>query len=412
MNILMLGRWVGAARYPLKATREYHLGRLLAQKHSLTLAFTTDNPNAVGPISTLRSEFGDLEFTVVPRSWRALASAVRLMSGDSCTLSYSRSEALRARLADRLRTTPYDLVFVSSSSVIQYAIHIDPAIPVMVDFAEVDSEWWVRQASRGSFPGSRFFQTEGTRLRAAEAAAAGRAAHCLVATPEAAAIVRGFKPSGPVSVLHDGVDVEVLRSRTRRGGPPTVVLNTALGEPSESHDALEFVRQVMPAVRKEFPEVCLVISSPEAPANPALTHRIPRVNVDAPSQDIRPGLALAAVAVAPLWTSGNVRQMVLQPMGAGVPMIATTQAAQAVGAEPGRDLLVADAPRDFAIRIVQLLRDRDLAAGIGARGQILVATKYAWNVTASGISTLVENVAKSPQPAPVQKPDTELRVSR
>ena len=76
MNILMLGRWVGAPRYPLKATREYHFGRVLAQKHSLTLAFTTDNPNAVGPISSLRSEFGDLEFTVVPRTWKSLASAV------------------------------------------------------------------------------------------------------------------------------------------------------------------------------------------------------------------------------------------------------------------------------------------------------------------------------------------------
>jgi glycosyltransferase involved in cell wall biosynthesis len=233
-----------------------------------------------------------------------------------------------------------------------------------------------------------------------------------VATPEAAAIVRSFKPSGPVSVLADGVDVEVLRSRTRRGGPPTVVLSTALGELSEGHDALEFIRRVMPAVRKELPEVRLVISSHEAPANPALTHRIPGVDVDAPRQDIRAVLARAAVAVAPLWTSGNVRQMVLQPMGAGIPMVATSQAALAVGAEPERDLLVADDPRDFAIRILQLLRDRDLATGIGSRGQILVSTKYAWNVTASGISTLVENVTKLSQPAPVPKADAELHASR
>src|SRR5207244_10656942 len=70
---------------------------ILAQKHSLTLAFTTDNPNAVGPISSLRSEFGDLEFTVVPRTWKSLTSAVSLMTGESCTLSYFRSEALRSR---------------------------------------------------------------------------------------------------------------------------------------------------------------------------------------------------------------------------------------------------------------------------------------------------------------------------
>ena len=413
MNILMLGRWVGAPRYPLKATREYHLGRVLAQKHNLTLAFTTDNPNAVGPISSLRSEFGDLEFTVVPRTWKSLSSAVRLMTGESCTLSYFRSEALRSRLADRMRSTPYDLIFVSSSSAIQYALEIDPAIPLIVDFAHVDSEWWMRQASRGSFPGSRFFQTEGIRLRATEALAARRAAHCLVATREAAQLVQALEPAGPVTVVTDGVDVENFRSRPRRGGPPTVVLSTALGGASESHDALEFVRQVLPAVRAQYPEVRLVISSHEAPRDSALTYRIPGVEVDAPRPDMRPALARAALAVAPLWTSDNVRQTVLQPMGAGVPVVVTSQTARAIGAEAGRDLLVADAPREFADRILQLLRDQEAAAEIGGRGQLLVSTKYAWAVLTAPIHALVEGVAKvaSVTPPP-PKPMVGLRGSR
>ncbi len=379
MNILMLGRWVGAPRYPLKATREYHFGRVLAQKHSLTLAFTTDNPNAVGPISSLRSEFGDLEFTVVPRTWKSLASAVSLMTGESCTLSYFRSEALRSRLADRIRTTPYDLVFVTSSSMIQYAMEIDPAIPVIVDFAHLDSEWWIRQASRGSFPGSRFFQTEGVRLRATEALAARRAAHCLVATPEAAKLVQGFKPTGPVTVVADGVDVENFRSRPRRGGPPTVVLATALGGASESHDALEFIRQVMPAVRSQYPEVRLVISSHESPRDAALTYRIPGVEVDAPRPDMRPALARASVAV---------------------------------GAEAGRDLLVADAPREFANQILHLLRDHEAATDMGARGQLLVSTKYAWSVLTVPVHGLVESVAKVGPPPPAPKPLAGLRGSR
>ena len=412
MNILMLGRWIGAPRYPLKATREYHFGRVLAQKHSLTLAFTTDNPNAVGPISSLRSEFGDLEFTVVPRTWKSLTSAVRLITGESCTLSYFRSEALRTRLADRLRSTPYDLVFVSSSSAIQYAMEIDPAIPLIVDFAHVDSEWWMRQASRGSFPGARFFQTEGVRLRATEALAARRAAHCLVGSADAARLVQDLKPAGPVTVVPDGVDVENFRSRPRRGGPPTVALATALGGESESRDALEFVRQVMPAVRALYPEVRLVISSHESPRDAALTYRIPGVDVDAPRPDMRPALAKAAVAVAPLWTSGNVRQTVLQPMGAGVPVVVTSQTARTIGAEPDRDLLVADTPREFAARILQVLRDQEAAAEMGARGQLLVSTKYAWSVLTAPILGLIESVTKVPAPPPTPKPVVELRGSR
>ena len=80
-----------------------------------------------------------------------------------------------------------------------------------------------------------------------------------------------------------------------------------------------------------------MISSHESPRDSALTYRIPGVEVDAPRPDMRPALARASVAVAPLWTSDNMRQTVLQPMGGGIPVVVTSQAAQALGAEAGRD---------------------------------------------------------------------------
>jgi hypothetical protein len=191
-----------------------------------------------------------------------------------------------------------------------------------------------------------------------------------------------------------------------------VVLATALGGQSESHDALEFIRQVMPTVRSQYPEVRLVICSQESPRDAALTYRIPGVEVDAPRPDMRPALARASVAVAPLWTSGNVRQTVLQPMGGGIPMVVTSQAAQALGAEAGRDLLTADAPREFASQILRLLRDEEAAAEMGTRGQLLISTKHAWSVVVAPVQGLVENMAKVGPPPPAPKPLVGLRGSR
>jgi len=142
MNILMLGRWLPPSRRPVRATREYQFARRLARSHQITLAFISDQPDAAGPISALRSEFSDLEFASVPRRWKSLAGALSLAVGESCTLSYFRSEALRTRVADRLQRAPYGLIFVTSSSMLQYTRDIDPAIPLLVDFGFVDSEWW------------------------------------------------------------------------------------------------------------------------------------------------------------------------------------------------------------------------------------------------------------------------------
>ena len=197
----MLGRWLPLGRRAGAGNREYDFGRHLARAHRVTVAFTTDDADDVYGPSMLRQEFGDIEFAVVPRGWKYLTGAISLATGDSCTLAYFRSPALSARLADRMKTGGYDLVYVSSSSMIQYALELDPAVPLLVDFGEVDSEWWRAQAELRSFPGANFYRTEAARLRTAEAAAAARASACIVANRQAGAAVAQFAPWAPLTVV-------------------------------------------------------------------------------------------------------------------------------------------------------------------------------------------------------------------
>jgi hypothetical protein len=396
MNILMLGRWVPPPRRPVRAMREYQFARqLLARSHHLTLAFVTDNPDTAGSISALRSEFGDLEFAAVPRAWKSLTGAVSLAAGESCTLSYFRSEALRTRLGDRLRRTPYDLVCVSSSSMIQYALAIDKTVPLVVDFAEVDSEWWLQRGVRGSFPSIRFFRTEAARLRAAEAAAARRAARCLAASPEAAEIVKRFAPDAPMSVISNGVDVDSPGVPATRSKVPTVVLNTSLAGEMEVRDAIEFHRTVMPLIRERVPNARLVIVSKEPAGHPPLGNALAGAELAASVADPTSLLHQALVAVAPLHHSADIQRSVLEAMAAGLPVVATSGVRQRLGVGGGEEVLVADEPKDFARKVVQLLADEVMRAEIGARGRRLVAERYSWSHMAAQFVHLVEGV-KSP----------------
>jgi len=71
----------------------------------------------------------------------------------------------------------------------------------------------------------------------------------------AAKLVAGFQAGRPGHARGGrGSTWRNFRSRQRRGAPPTLVLATALGGASESHDALEFIRHVMPTVRSQYPE--------------------------------------------------------------------------------------------------------------------------------------------------------------
>jgi glycosyltransferase involved in cell wall biosynthesis len=392
MNILMLGRWLPPPRRPVRATREYQFAAHLARTHRLTLAFIADNPDSAGPISALRSEFGDLEFAVIPRGWKSLASAVRLATGESCTLSYFRSEALRTRLGDRLRRSRYDLVFVSSSTMIQYAFDVEPTIPMVMDFGSVGSEWWLQQAVRGTFPGTRFFRTEAARLRAAEAAAARRAALLIAETPEAGRIVESLSPGARPIVVPSGVDVAGFSARRPTGKVPTVIFNTSLRDEAEVEDAVHFCASIVPAVRARVPQTRFVVASRDVVGGSGMTARLKGVELLSSVSDLRFLFHDRTVAVAPLRAGFDVRSSVLEAMAAGVPVVTTSRVRDHLGADAGRDLGVADAPVDFAERVIEFLQSGSRRHEIGANGSRFVRANFSWEVFGARLETLLTAV--------------------
>src|SRR6185503_18656509 len=372
MKILMLGRSIALARRGDKATREGRIARRLARSHRLTLAFVTDVPNPVGVVSALREEFGDLEFAVVPRGWRTLASAVSLAAGDSCTLAYARSSALATRLRERIRTESYDLIYVSSSNMIQYALEADPAVPVVVDLGNVDSRWWSRQARERSFPGANFYRTESARLRLAEEAIARRAALCIVSSSHAARAVSQASGIEPV-IIPDGVDVDYFIPALRLSAAPVVLFLSPLESERQVVAAAEFCRTVVPAAR------FLVVGSEVSPSARGLA-LIEGVEVVGSVEDIRPYLHRASLGVAPLAAEGELQTKILEAMCSGLPVISTTHATEGLGVRAGRDVLVEDTPVGCAARVSELLGGASLRAELGAEGAAFVRARYSWDV--------------------------------
>jgi glycosyltransferase involved in cell wall biosynthesis len=394
MNILMLGRWLPPPRRPVKATREYQFARELARSHHLTLAFINDNPDAAGVISALRSDFGDLEFASVPRAWRSLAGAISLATGESCTLSYFRSEALRTRLAERLRRAPYDAVLVTSSSMLQYALGVDRAIPLVVDFGSVDSEWWAAQGTRSSFPSGQFFRTEAARLRAAESAAAKLAARCIVATSEAARIVQSLSAGEPTAVIPNGLDLDFFGAVPRPSTSPTVILNAAPGVDDGLADIVQFCREVVPLVKARFPKVRFIVSTRDPLAGGKRPASLPELEIAGPATDLRALFHSHAVAAAPAGSRVDVRSSVLEPMAAGIPVVAGTYLRDELGAKAGGALLVCETAFDFGLRIIQLLEDAAFRVELGARGRAYAAAHHAWSVLTPRLAEIVESLAK------------------
>jgi polysaccharide biosynthesis protein PslH len=392
MKILMLGRWLPLARRGGDATREQRLVRQLARSHRLTLAFVTDDPNPAGAISALRAEFGDLEFAVVTRGWKTLSSAVSLATGSSATMAYARSTALATRLRDRLRVDAYDAICVTSSSMIQYALDVDPAVPIVMDFAEVDSRWWLRQARERSFPGANFYRTEAARLRLAEVAMARRAVRSVVSSASAARWVD--TPAGaPPMVVPSGVDVDHFIPALRMPGTPIVLFLSPLECEADVQAAAGFCREVAPATRQRHPSARFVVVGRNLPFSARDLARVHGVEVHDHVADPRPLLHRATLAVAPLPAEASPPTAILEAMCAGLPVVTTDATADDLGARPGADLLVGPTAEACGEPIAQLLANPTLRAEMGGRAAAFVRARFAWDVITARLVEMVEKAA-------------------
>ena len=62
----------------------------------------------------------------------------------------------------------------------------------------------------------------------------------------------------------------------------------------------------------------------------------------------------------------------------GIPVVSTGKGAEGLDVTDGFDIMLADKPEEFALKLAALLKDDSLALRIGLKGRELVENRYSW----------------------------------
>ena len=79
-------------------------------------------------------------------------------------------------------------------------------------------------------------------------------------------------------------------------------------------------------------------------------------------------------------------------MALGTPVVATNKGAAGLDLVPGRDILIADEPADFAAATLRLLQDDALRETLSQNGRQAVETKYNWQTIGQQFNNFVETI--------------------
>jgi glycosyltransferase involved in cell wall biosynthesis len=152
----------------------------------------------------------------------------------------------------------------------------------------------------------------------------------------------------------------------------------------------------MPRIRASVPDATLkVVGRNPYPSLLELSRRDPSVIVTGRVEDVRPYMERAPVYIVPLRVGGGTRLKIYEAMAMEKAIVSTRVGAEGLPVADGVELVLADAPEDFAAAVVRLMRDGDAARELGARAGRMVREKFGWAGVASRFTELCERAVRA-----------------
>ena len=376
--------------------RSYHLLRHLAREHRVHVGSFIDDPDDRAHLSALRQMAGGEVYAppLSPR-WSRLRSLGGLLNGRACTEVYYAHRGMAAWVQGLLRGGSVRRAVVFSSAMAQYLIAAQ-GLRRVLDLVDVDSEKWRAYAAARSGPAAWFYRREADRLLEVERRAAAEFDATVLVSPAEADLFRRCAPqvADRVSAVSNGVDAAYFDPAApgadpyHGAGAQVVVFTGAMDYQPNAEAVLWFAAEVLPRVQSVLPDVrfCVVGRNPGR----AVRHlsNCPAVTVTGTVPDVRPYLAHAAVAVAPLQLARGVQNKVLEAMAMARPVVASPQALEGLSVKvPAEALMAADAAQ-FADRVLACLRGEMAHLGVAARRAVL--REYSWAARLQGLDALLD----------------------
>lgn len=362
--------------------RSYHLLKHLARDYRVHLATFVDDADDWQHVPTVEKMCASSHFASLNPTLARVRSLGALVKNRSLSLDYYRDATLERWVDETVAAHKIERVLVFSSAMAQYADKYPNARRV-VDFCDVDSDKWRQYADKKSWPMSWLYRHEARQLLSYERQVARNYdASLFVSAPEAD-LFRQLAPESDARIgfFSNGVDTDYFSPAAAGASPfkdgERAIVFTGAMDYWPNVDAVQwFAAEAMPLLRARFPDLTFyIVGARPTPAVLELAKQ-PNVVVTGTVPDVRPYIAHARAAVAPLRIARGIQNKVLEAMAMATPVVVSPQALEGIEAEPGKELLLAQDAAGFADAVAVLLARSGNDMGLAARAR--VERKYSW----------------------------------
>lgn len=381
--------------------RSWNLLRHLSARHAVHVGTFVDDAADLPQVPALAAQCASLHAQPISPRLRKLASLRALLSGESLSGVYYRSSTMQDWVDRTIAQHGIRRAVVFCSTMAPY-LDRHPDVRRVVDLVDVDSAKWSDYAPRHRWPMSWLYRREARTLLDLEARAVLAADRALLVTPAEVALFESLSPAvrGRVDALPNGVDAEFFHPRHAGASPypaggRAIVMTGAMDYWPNVDAACWFASEVLPRIREVEPAARFyVVGMNPAPAVRALEAN-GAVTVTGRVDDVRPWLAHADCAVAPLRVARGIQNKVLEAMAMARPVVVWQSLSTSLDARLGQDFLAAGDAASFSAEVLSLF-DRDRAQAVGESARVRIEQVYRWDGALARLDAWLDTPLPSP----------------
>lgn len=368
------------SRFPLPARkgdklRAWEQIKGLASHFEIHLVCLADEQPEKADLAEVQQVVHSLHIFPIPVWKRIPAFLPALFQGIPFQVAYFSSGRVRKRIEEILVQENIPICYVQ-------LIRLGQTVPILkgvryfLDYMDALSSGMANRIpeSRGLI---RFlFKMEAGRLARYEAGIAP-VFHGYSAITEADARLLPASVQSSIHIIPNGVSDYFFETQHSPNPEYDLVFTGNMGYFPNVKAAIYLVEEIVPLLEQKFPNIRICLAGTD-PSEKVRALQSERVTVTGFVPDMRDILGNSRLFVAPLFTGSGLQNKLLESMAAGLAVLTTPLANEALRAPEGEAIRVCRDAGEFAHTIATLLAHPEDARKTGLKGQEFVRKHYGW----------------------------------
>jgi len=377
---------------------DFYLIKNVSRRHSVSLLSMITSPEQIKFLPELRQYCDYIDYVLMrrrPAHEHIAGIAHCLLNGRPLAAHHYFYEDMASKIRDVVVEQNIDIVQVEHSLMSAYIEAIPAGIgcKTVLSFHNVAFNQYRRMARMGIGYGQRMlYLLKSVVMRRWETKYAEKFDRCIVVSLKEGKLLQTIAPDLDISVIENGIDTGLYKPLKDSPGDNTLLFAGAMQYPPNVDAVLYFCRNIMPSIRRQIPNIKLIVAGHEPP--PAIRRLEGRGNVVVTGYvpDLAHLYERSDITVVPLRAGGGTRLKILESMALGRAVISTSLGCEGLNVAHGENIMIADTPSAFAESVIQLLTDTKLKKTIIHNARRLVETNYDWKTISGRLMKVYENL--------------------